>query len=55
MVYHAECSTARAIYVDSVLLNTLVTNLREPTKVEFSDISHYEYATARAFPLSRRE
>lgn len=37
VVYHAECSTARAIYVDSVLLNTLVTNLRGPTKVEFSD------------------
>lgn len=42
VAYHAECSTARAIYVDSVLLNTLVTNLHEPTKVKFSDsITHF--------------
>ena len=50
VVYHAECSTARAIYVDSVLLNTLMTNLRELTKVEFSDtITSTQLPTRVAF------
>lgn len=56
VVYHAECSTARAIYVDSALLNTLVTNLREPTKVEFSDtITEYATTGASLFPPATRE